>query len=219
MDSRAEPATAPWTERILRDIRYAVRSLRRAPGFTAGVALTFALVIGTTASMYGLVARLMLSAPDGIGHANALAAVRLRLTDDTGESYLATTTSYPVFRSLRGVTDGFADVVATRSDTVLVGRSPDVSLLGVLGASGSYFTTLEATPAVGRFFGPADDEPPQGNSVMVLGYAYWQRAYGGDRAVVGRQVYVDDEPFTIIGVAARGFNGDGTSSVDAFLPL
>ena len=55
--------------------------------------------------------------------------------------------------------------------------------------------------------------------MIVLSYAYWQRAFGGDRSVLGREMIVDEQPFTIIGVAARDFNGDGLAQVDAFMPL
>ena len=206
-------------ESLGRDIRYAVRTLRREPTFVAGVVATFALAIGANAAMFGLVTRLMLSPPPAIRDAEHVAKVGLSFITEDGDSFNTTSTSYPTFRSLHAQTRAFAGVAATSSDTLTVGRTPNVDQLAVLGASGDYFTVLGTAPAFGRFFGPADDEPPSGSSVIVIGYAYWQRTFAGDRAVVGRELVVDDQVFTIIGVAPRGFNGDGLGAVDAFMPL
>ena len=206
-------------ERIGRDLRYAVRTLRREPTLVAGVVLTFALAIGTNAAMFGLVTRLMLAPPPGIRDAERVMHVSMRFEDEDGVSYLASTTSYPAFRALEALGGAFAALAATRPDTFTVGRGAELAPIGVLGASGKYFTALGATPALGRVFGPGDDELPNGNAVVVLGHDYWQRAFGGNRAVLGTEIVVDDQPFTVVGVAGRGFNGDGLAAVDAFMPL
>lgn len=210
---------APSLESVGRNLKYAVRTLRREPMFVAGVVLTFALAIGTNAAMFGLVTQLMLAPPPGIGDADRVAQIRLSFLDDDGGAFVASTTSYPTFRALRAITGAFSAVAATREDTLTVGRSPSVAQIAVIGATGDYFATLGTSPALGRFFGPGDDELPSGNSVIVLSHAYWQRIFGGDRGVLGREVIVDDQPFTIIGVAPRGFNGDGMAAVDAFMPF
>ena len=219
MSEESPTQSAGRLEGLGRDIKYAVRTLRREPTFVAGVVSTFALAIGANAAMFGLVTRLMLSPPPGIRDAESVEKVGLSFITEDGDSFNTTTTSYPTFRSLHAQQGAFAAVAATNSDTLTVGRSPNVEQLAVLGASGDYFTVLRTTPALGRFFGPADDEPPSGSSVIVIGYAYWQRTFAGDRAVVGRELIIDDQVFTIIGVAPRGFNGDGLGAIDAFMPL
>lgn len=206
------------TEGFRRDLTFAVRTLRREPAFGAGVVLTFALAIGATAAMFGLVVRLMLAPPPGIRDAERVARVQLRIGDGQG-ALLAGTTSYPAFRSLRAVSNAFASVGATSPDSVTVGRSPDVTQVAGLGTSGEYFQTVAVPPALGRYIGPADDQLPAGSSVAVLGHAYWQRVYGGDRAVLGREIVIDEHPFAIVGVAPAGFNGDGLAPVDLFIPL
>jgi len=206
-------------EKLGRDVRYSVRTLRREPTFVAGVVLTFALAIGANAAMFGLVTRLMLSPPPGIRDAAAVAKVGLSFISEDGDSFTSTSTSYPTFRSLHAQHSAFAAVAATRSDTVNVGRAPNVGQLAVLGATGDYFVALGTSPVIGRFFGPADDEPPSGASVIVISYSYWQRTFAADRAVLGRELIIDDQPFTIIGVAPRGFNGHGLGTIDAFMPL
>src|SRR5438045_7057896 len=87
-------------ERLGRDVRYAARTLRREPTFVAGVVLTFALAIGANAAMFGLVTRLMLSPPPGIGDAEHVAKVRMSFFTDDGDSFTTTSTSYPTFRTL-----------------------------------------------------------------------------------------------------------------------
>ena len=204
---------------MTRDFVTAARALRREPGFVAIVVLTFALAIAANAAMFGLVNRLMLSPPPGIADADRVSRVRLWLNEEGGESFAMSTTSYPVFQELRASNDVFAAIAATRPDTMLVGRSPDVTRVAALAATGDYFATLGATPALGRFFGPSDDVPPAGNPVVVLGDAYWRRAYGGDRSALGQQIVIGEQPFTVIGVARPGFNGEQLAAVDLFVPL
>jgi len=206
-------------DELRRELRYALRSLGREPMLVAGVILTFALAIGTNASMFGLVTRLMLAAPPGIRDPDRVARVRLSYVDDDGNAFAMSTTSYPAFRTLREDASAFASVAAARPDTMMVGRNPDVVPIAVLGVSADYFSTLGAPPVRGRLLGPADDEPPAGSPVVVLGYAYWQRVLDGDRAVLGREIVINDRPFTVVGVAPRGFNGADLATVDVFLPL
>ena len=206
-------------ESIKRELKYAARTLRREPTLVAGVVLTFALAIGTNAAMFGLVTRLMLSPPPGIRDADRVAQIGLRFVTEDGDVFVASSTSYPIYRSLRAQKGAFAAVAASKPDTLTIGRSPNVAQLAILSATGDYFTTLGASPLLGRFFGPGDDELPGGNSVIVLSHLYWQRTFAGDRDVLGREIIVDEQPFTIIGVAPRGFNGDQLSGVDAFIPL
>jgi predicted permease len=217
---QVSPSTRANTfEGMARDLRYAFRTLRREPAFAAGVVLTFALAIGTNAAMFGLVARLMLAAPPGIHGADRVAQVRLNVKADDGTSIGLSTTSYPMFRALRTTTSAFVAVAGAKPDTLTIGRAPDVGQIAVLSTTGDYFTALGARALIGRVIGVADDEPPAGSQVIVLGYAYWQRMFAGDRSVLGKELIVDDRRFTVIGVAERGFNGDGLSAVDAFIPF
>jgi predicted permease len=202
-----------------RDVRQALRSIRREPVFVAGVVATFAAAIGANATMFGLVDRLMLSAPPGIRAPEEVARIRLRVRFPDGESFAMPTTSYPVFSALRRASGAFVGVAAARRDTLTVGRGDVLTRVAVVAASGDYFTVLGATPAAGCFFGPGDDELPSGNPVVVLGYEYWHRAFAANRGVIGQKLILNDRPFVIVGVAQRGFNGDDVTSVDAFVPL
>jgi predicted permease len=201
-----------------RQIKLAVRSLRREPSLALGIIITFALSIGATAAMFGLVNRLMLSAPPGVADPKRVARVALRIDAVEGPQMVATTTSYPVFRALHEARTAFDAVAAERLDTVLVGRQ-DASRISALGVTAEYFTALGVRTLLGRSFAADEAEARDGASVAILGHGYWLRAFNGDRSVIGRELIVNDQPVTIIGVAPSGFNGTGLSAVDLFMPL
>ena len=201
------------------DLRFAARSLRREPGVAAGIVATFALAIGANAAMVSLVARLMLIAPPGVTNPETLARLQIDVTTADGDRYTMSTTSYPVYRAARALDDAFAGVAASRPDRLTTGRGADMTELSVIAATGDYFHVLGTRPAVGRFFDADDDRLPAGNAVAVLSHAYWQRRYAGSVAVLGDHIVVDGIDYAIIGVAPRGFTGDGIASVDVFVPL
>ena len=204
---------------LARDLRYAARTFRREPAFVAGVVLTFGLVIGTNAAMFGLVQRLMLAAPPGIQEAERVVRVALTFAAEDGGRFTMTSTSYPVFRELAALGGTFSSVAAVASDSVTTGRGGELAEVAAVQASGQYFTMVGVEPALGRFFGPGDDELPAGNDVVVLSHAYWQRRFAGQAGAIGQQLLVNDQMLTIIGVAPRGFNGTELGSTDIFVPM
>ena len=187
-------------------LRYAFRSLRREPALVAGVVATFALAIGANAAMFGLVSRLMLSAPPGVAEPGQVGRVPM-------------TTNYPEYQRVAALTDAFAGVAAVRDLNVIVGRGADATEARAIAATGAYFQVLGARPALGRVFDARDDELPAGNTVAVLSHSYFNRRFGGDRSVLGREVEIDGVPFTIVGVSPPNFSGDQMRAVDVFLPL
>jgi predicted permease len=209
----------PLFQDLTRDLRYAARTFRREPAFVAGVVLTFGLVIGTNAAMFGLVQRLMLAAPPGIRDAERVVRVEMTYATDDGGVFTMTSTSYPVFRALATLGGAFDGVAAIQSDSVTTGRGAELAEVAAVMASGQYFATLGVQPELGRFFGPADDELPVGNDVVVLSHAYWQRRFAGAASALGQQLLVNDQLLTIIGVAPRGFNGTELGATDLFVPL
>lgn len=201
------------------DVTYAVRALRRERGLTSGVIATFAIAIGANAAMFGLVGRLLLGAPPGVQNAERVARLTLRFAMADGEQYAASTTSYPAFRAVRSLTAMFSAVAAVRTDTLTVGEGTERDEVSAIAASGDYFAALGTRPYRGRLFTAADDELPLGSPVVVLSHRYWQRRFGGDAAVLGTTISLDDRPFTIVGVAPPEFTGDRVAPVDVFVPL
>ena len=199
--------------------RYAARTFRREPAFVAGVVLTFALVIGMNAAMFGLVRRLMLAPPPGIGRADRVVRVGVTLMSHDGDRFTMTTTSYPVFRGLATSGGAFDAVAAVRTDSMTTGRGADLAGVAAVQASGRYFELLGVHPVAGRLFDEQDDALPNGNDVVVLSNDYWQRRFAGADSAIGQQLVVDDQRLTIIGVTPRGFNGTELAAVDLFVPL
>jgi hypothetical protein len=201
------------------DLRYAARALRRQPAFVAGVTLTFALAIGANATMFGLVSRLMLSPPPGIRDAAQVARVGFRHVTDDGSEFVMNTTSYPAFRAVASVRNAFDGVAASKVDTLTAGQGTAVSRVATLGVSSDYFQVLGASTILGRVINAGDDALPTGSRVVVLSHAYWQMAFAGDRGAIGRDILLDDKPYTVVGVSPPGFNGDGQAAVSLFMPL
>ena len=204
---------------LTRELRYAARTFRREPAFVAGVILTFGIAIGANAAMFGLVRRLMLAPPPGVREAGRVVTVGMTYATDDGGTFTMSTTSYPVYRALATLGGAFDGVAALQADSMTLGRGSDLTPVAAVRATGDYFAVLGVQPAAGRFFGPADDELPSGNDVVVLGHAFWQRRFAGSPAAIGQQIIVDDQSLTIIGVAPRGFNGTGLAATDLFVPL
>ena len=202
-----------------RDIQFALRSLRREPGVAIGIVVTFALAIGANAAMVGLVTRLMSTAPPGVTDPDALARLRVDVTTADGDRYAMSTTSYPVFRETQRQRDAFSAVAASEPKRLTTGRGAEAVEVSAIAATGDYFHVLGARPVIGRFFGADDDVLPAGNAVVVLSHAYWQHRYAGSSNVLGAHLVVDGVDCTIVGVAPRGFSGDGIAPVDLFIPL
>ena len=201
------------------DLRYALRSMRREPVLVTVIVATFAIAIGANSAMYGLVSRLMLAPPPGVHDAGRVVRVERLLVTDDGTPYTMATTSYPAFQAIASLDRVYDAAAAVRTDSMVVGRGADATRIAVVQASGRYFEVLGAHPARGRYFGAADDELPIGSPVVVLGDAFWKRRFGADPSVLGREIVVDDQPMTVIGIAPPNFNGDGVAGVDAYVPL
>jgi predicted permease len=195
-------------ESICRDVRYAVRTLRRSPGFTAVSVLTLALGIGATTAIFSLLDAVLLKSlpvrdPD-----------ELVLVQSGGQ--------YPVFQAFRQQTGIFVDLFASGGVTPLdveIQNGPreptDVSLV-----SGSYFSTLGTQAALGRTFTINDDITPGDHPVAVASYGYWQRRFGRGTAILNQVVRISGTPITIIGVAPAGFFGEQVGAApDLWVPL
>src|SRR6185295_8196965 len=124
---------------IQRNLRYALRTLRREPTFVTGIVMTFALAIGANAAMFGLVERLMLAPPPGIRDADRVVRAQLRFTGEGGEAYAMSTMSYPTFRDIAALGNTFSSIAAVRSDSMTAGRGAELSEVAAVQASGDYF--------------------------------------------------------------------------------
>jgi len=189
----------PTLESVWSDLRFAVRQLRRSPGFAIAAILTLALAIGANALVFAVMNALFLR-PINAAHGESLYA--LQRGNDT---YI--TQSYPDYVDLRDRNRSFDALAAY--DISLVGLDTGKDPVSVWGysTSGNYFDALGVQPHLGRFFHSSDEHGPNSAPYMVLTYGYWQSHFQGDRNIVGRQVRLNKHPFTIIGVAPPEFHG------------
>jgi macrolide transport system ATP-binding/permease protein len=215
---------------VLQDLRFAVRQLRKTPGFTATAVLTLALGIGANAAIFTLVNAVMMKSlpvaePERLVKLGDefMCCVGFGHRDD-GDYALFSTAVYehikknaPEFEELAAMQAGYLyrPVVVRRGDTQESARS----VMGEF-VSGNYFRTFGLQPRAGRLFSDADDV--QGApTVAVMSYETWKNSYSGDRSVVGSTFYVNTKPVTIAGIAPEGFYGDRLSSTppDFYLPI
>jgi predicted permease len=210
---------------LWQDVRHAVRGLIRRP-LTSGVAiLSLALGIGVNSAIFSAFERLILRRLP-VPASRELVDLRVtgprpgnRSAGDGGG--LESVISYPLFRDLERSQDtGFASVMAFRDFGTSVSFAGQSSAAEGVLVSGSYFPTLQMTPALGRLLGPDDDRVEGAHQVAVLSHAYWTTRFGGDRSMIGSTLVVNGEPITVVGVAPEGFKGTVTlDAPDVFMPL
>jgi len=180
-----------------RDIRYATRQLRRAPGFALTAILTLAVAIGANAVVFSVLNALVLR-PLNLPDAKNLYSI---------ETDFQSLNSYPDYRDLRDRNRIFDGIAAYNFATASLSTGDSPEPIWVYEASGNYFDVLAVKPYLGRFFGSTDEKGPDSSPYVVLSYAYWKSRFHGDAGVVGRSLEVNRHSFTILGVAPPKFRG------------
>ena len=201
----------PTLESIGADLRFAVRQLRRSPGFAVIAIATLTLAIGANAVVFGVLNALILR-PLNVPQAESLFIIQHG--SDIGSH------SYPDYLDLRQRNRSFNDVAvfAIRQSGLDTGKDP--SNVWQYETSGNYFDVLRIQPYLGRFFHDSDEHGPNSAPYVVLSYAYWHSHFQNDRGVVGRVVRLNRHPFTILGVAPPGFQGTVLFfASDIFVPI
>jgi predicted permease len=184
---------------LARDLRLALRMLRKSPGFTAVAVVTLAMAIGANAVVFGVLNALILH-PLHVPQAESLYGIQ---HGNEASSYQ----SYPDYLDLRERNRSFDDIAAYDAAQVGLDAGEDPSRVWIVLASSNYFDVLRLRPFLGRFFHASDEHGPNSAPYIVLSYSYWHTRFQDDRSVVGRVVQVNKHPFTILGVAPPGFNG------------
>jgi predicted permease len=215
---------------LIQDTRYAVRQLRRMPGFMVTAVLTLALGIGANTAIFTLVHAILLK---NLPVVDPRALVRVGNNEDCcilNEVSSSRTDSYsifpyetykylrdhtPEFEQLAAMQGGGADLSARRAS----GDAASHSSRGEF-VSGNYFETFEVRPFAGRVLTPTDDADGAA-PVAMLSYQAWQRDYAGDPSVIGSSFFINTHPVTIVGVTPQWFYGDRMTETppDLYLPL
>ena len=206
--------TFPSLDSVRQDVRYAVRTLRRAPAFSAIAIGVLALGIAGNTAMFSLMDAVRLRA---LPYADSEQLVvlwgnvmRAKVERRGG--------SYPDFLDWRAQATSFEDMAVFDETRMTLSGSGDASRILVEMVSASYFPLLRATPSVGRTFAADEDVVPQKVAVAVLSEAFWRQQLGADPQIVGRAVVLDARPYTVVGVMPAGFRGLGDRA-DAWIPF
>lgn len=189
------------------DVRYALRAIRRSPGFAVAVALTLGIGVGVNGIVFGFV-NSVLFRPLPVPDADRLVGVFTSNTK-TGQPGLLAYSDYVDFRDRSGAFAGLAGTTGVPLNlTAPLPNGTAVAADMVWGemVTENYFTVLGMRPVLGRLF-TASDAPQGANAFAVLSYASWQQRFHGDSSVVGRVVRLNGTEFTITGVAAPGYKG------------
>lgn len=195
--------TIGWLETLLQDLRYALRLLRKTPGFTAVAVLSLAIGIGANTAIFTIIDALMLKM---LPVKNPSELVQFsHFFQEQRSSF-----SYPWYEHFRDQSHSFAGVFAVSStDTFKLRESQEIEAAECQYVSGNYYTVLGVNAIAGRVITPEDDKltGAPAEPVAVLSYAFWKRRFGANPSVIGRTVFLEGVPFTVIGVTPPEFFG------------
>jgi predicted permease len=222
----------PAIEDFIRDLRYALRMLRRSPGFTAVAVLSLALGIGANTALFSVVDTVLLKKlpvkePDRLvlfrwatGPNFSPGAHYGDMARDESGRLVRSSFAYQTYARFREQPGPLSDVFAFGNMSLNVNADGRADVANGQAVSGNYYTALGVPALVGRTITDEDDHaaaPP----VVVLSYRYWQRRFSGDPQVVGRQINLNNVAFTVVGITPRGFDGTMQvgSSPDVSIPI
>ncbi|PYM08410.1 MAG: hypothetical protein DMF15_08650, partial [Verrucomicrobia bacterium] len=224
--TKEEVRSAGWesfVETCWQDFRFAVRMLRKSPGFTAVAILTLALGIGANTAIFSLTDQILLRELP-VPHPEQLFILRSpgpnhgHTWGDVDQG--AQSFSYPMYKDLRERATVFSGLLACRRITVNVSGHGETQAVHADLISGNFFQTLEVQPALGRLFTSSDETAPGANTVAVLSYSYWSRQFGADPSILNKPLAVNGIPLTVVGVARKGFYGVQIGlTPDLFIPV
>ncbi|HUB33257.1 MAG TPA: ABC transporter permease, partial [Bryobacteraceae bacterium] len=200
------------------DLRYAFRSLAKAPAFTTVAVLSLALGIGANTGVFTLLDQVLLDLMP-VKDPGSLVQFK-EVGQNYGNNSGMNALSYPIYRDFRDQNEVFTGMLARYYEPASVSFRGREERIAIELVSGTYFPVLGLEPAAGRLFGTADDGPPSGAPYAVLGYDYWQSRFGGDRSVVGKPILVNGHPLQIVGVASKGFMGmEAMFTAQLYVPI
>jgi predicted permease len=210
-----------WLDKLGRDLRFGVRSLLHSPGFAATAILTLALGVGANTAVFSVMNAVLLKSlpvtdPERLVYLRTSNPPRGTGTIDSNETF-----SYPVYDALRHQSQGLSPVMAYvplsgSKVAVRYGAQPEEAEGDMV--SGTFFSGLGVNLPLGRGFSEQDETNHA--PIAVISYNYWTRRFARDPNVLGKTLYVNGVPVTIVGVAAEGFEGvEGSGSTDFWIPL
>jgi putative ABC transport system permease protein len=210
--SVAAGSTFVSVESIRRDIRFAVRSLLKAPGFTVVAILVMAVGIGANTAVFSVINTVLLKP---LTYPDPQSLVHLMMTGDQGSAPFANVPKFNIWRQQTGIFQQVAAYDTGGAGLNLTGSDQPEQVQGVH-VSADYFSVLGAPVVAGRTFTAAEDSPHGGN-VVVVSYGLWKRRFGGGRNMVGNNIQLNGQPYQVVGVTGRAFVTDNPA--DLWLPF
>src|ERR1700722_6447198 len=201
-------------ETFFQDVRYALRGLRKNPGFSIVCVLTLALGIGANAAMFTVINAVLLRPVPGVMNPGELVILERLQKNNPDFAF-----GYPDYLDYRDQNQSFDGLAARCRTSLTLHHGTTEQIIGEL-VSGNYFSVLAVNPPLGQPVGPDDVQTDGEAPVAVLSYGIWQRVFGSDPEIVGKNVLLNGRSFIVIGVAARQFAGTTVGSpTDVWLPL
>src|SRR5215212_416251 len=186
---------------LIKDIRYAIRSLIKRPGFVAIAVITLALGIGANTAIFSLVNTVLLrSLP--VDRPGEIVSVALRAKDDSMSAF-----SYPNYKDFGDRNDVLSGLLVYRFVPLSLSRGGLNERIWGYEVSGNYFDVLNVKAIRGRTFVPEEDKTKLSHPVVIVSYDCWQRRFGGDANLVGKDILINNHQFRVIGIAPEGFKG------------
>src|SRR5580700_3340645 len=210
------------TGMLASNLRYTLRSFRKNPVFAAIAVLSLALGIGANTVIFSLLDQVLLRSlpvrhPEQLVLFTANGPRRGSVNTEYDDTF---TFSYPMYRDFRDRAPDLAGVIAWFPIAASLSMSGQTERVSANLVSGNFFEVLGAGTAIGRPIVPDDTLTLGANAVAVLSYGFWQQKFAGDPGILNRQVAIDGQPLTVVGVAARGFDGVVMGEAPSvFIPL
>ena len=220
MEAVRDQRALPWLTSIRADVVFSWRQIARFRVTSLAVILSLGLAMGAALAAFRLVDA-VLTRPLPVDNPSQLYVLQTIFPGGDSAPDVRDDFDYPSYRAYVTVTAGQADLMllgmASRRSVVIDSGEPETIVQQFV--SGNALATLGLRPALGRILGVQDDAVPGGHSTIVLSHDFWQRRFGGDRAVVGRTLEMGDRPYEIVGVIDKGFTGTEPGAVtDVFVP-
>jgi predicted permease len=205
-------------ETLLYDLRFALRLLRKSPGFSLVAILTLALGIGANTAIFTVVNAVILR-PLPVKDVDRLVAVMGTDTRNNTEQQQYLPISFLNYRDLHDKNDVFSDMAAVTGSGVNMSGAGNPEQLNAALVTGNYFDILGVRAALGNTFDAEQATKEGGYPVVVMSFGLWQRRFGGDRSIIGRTLNLNQQPFTVIGVAPKSFTGTfAVGTPDLWIP-